>query len=272
MLEICADIGFPEHVVLAEVDTVVSPGEGVLLVGRNGSGKTTLLRTIAGVLAPSRGEVLVESEPASRQSTRRHVGLVADPPPLYEELTPWEHLELVRRLWRGDVVTDSRVEQVIGLLDLDSHLHQRCDTLSLGWRKRVAVAISLLHQPRLLLLDEPFNGLDRRATRQVRTVLREHLAAGGSFIASTHQAELLHDVATRVIAVQSGAVLYDGRVSGWDPERLDPEPDDELAEDEEEGEDEHDGQTGQDGHDNAPDDNGVSQRSAMAGTAGRERH
>ena len=235
MLEIRADIGFPGHVVLAGVGAVVSPGEGVLLLGRNGSGKTTLLRTVAGVLAPSRGEVLVGSEPASRQSTRRLVGFVPDPPPLYEELTPWEHLELVRRLWRGEVVSVSRAEQVIRLLDLDSHLHQRCDTLSLGWRKRVAVAIALLHQPRLLLLDEPFNGLDRRATRQLRTVLRQHLTAGGSFIASIHQAELLDDVATRVLAVQAGAVLYDGSLSGWDPEPLDvdDDEDDEFDEDEE---------------------------------------
>ncbi|OFE15298.1 hypothetical protein BA895_06035 [Humibacillus sp. DSM 29435] len=263
MLEIRADIGFPGHVVLTGVDTVVSPGEGVLLVGRNGSGKTTLLRTVAGVLAPSRGAVLVNSEPASRQSTRRHLGLVPDPPPLYEELTPWEHLELVRRLWRGDVVTTSRVEQVIGLLDLDSHLHQRCDTLSLGWRKRVAVAIALLHEPHLLLLDEPFNGLDRRATRQVRRVLRQHLAAGGSFIASIHQPELLDDVATRVLAVQNGTVLYDGDISGWDPEWLDAELDDEDGwDDDEDDEDEDEDELEGEGPDVQP---------MLASSAGRER-
>lgn len=233
MLEIRADIGFPGQVVLEGVDTLVAPGEGVLLVGRNGTGKTTLLRTVAGVLAPARGQVLIDSAPASRQSTRLQVGLVPDPPPLYEELTPWEHLELVRRLWGSAVVTIAHVEHVVGLLDLDSHLHQRCDTLSLGWRKRVAVALALLHRPRLLLLDEPFNGLDARATRAVRAVLREHLAAGGSFVASTHQPDLLARIATRVLAVQAGGVLYDGPLSGWDADLLDPEPDD-IDEDEDE--------------------------------------
>ena len=237
MLEIRADFGFPGHVVLTGVETDVRPGEGLLLVGRNGAGKTTLLRTLAGLLPPSRGEVLVGGGPASRQASRRHVGLVPDPPPLYEELTPWEHLELVRRLWRGGVVSPERVEEVVALLDLGSHLHQRCDTLSLGWRKRVAIAVALLHRPGLLLLDEPFNGLDRRATAQVRALLRRHLADGGSFIASTHQPELLDREATRVLAVQGGGVLYDGAAAGWDPDLLD-ELDDELDDEYEELDDE----------------------------------
>ncbi len=214
VLEIDADVGYPHAAVLEDVRLEVRPGEAVTLVGRNGSGKTTLLRTVAGLLRPRRGQVLVDGRPAVEQSSRRSVGYVPDPPPLYEELSPWEHLELLQRLW-GTAVDDEALGEAVETFDLLDVLTQRCDSLSLGTRKRVGVALALLHRPRLVLLDEPFNGLDAASTEGLRAVLREHLAAGGAVLASTHQPQLMAGIATRGVAVQDGAVVYDG-----DPGRL----------------------------------------------------
>lgn len=196
MLDVDADLGFPGHVVLPSFTLKISRGEGVGLVGRNGSGKTTLLRTVAGLQLPRSGHVLVSGQSAHLSSSRLHTGFVPDPPPLYEELSPWEHLELVQRLWSGRVA-DEALPRVVGELELEAFLHQRCDTLSLGMRKRLSLALALLHGPALLLLDEPFNGLDAESTLRLQRLLRDHLQGGGAFIASSHQPAALRGVATR---------------------------------------------------------------------------
>ena len=236
MLEINASIGFPGRVVLREVAWQVGAGEAVVLVGRNGSGKTTLLRSVAGILAPRGGSVTVQGSPAHDQRSRAFTGFVPDPPPLYEELSPWEHIELVQRLWSSGAVSEESVDHVVAALRLESYLNQRCDTLSLGMRKRLGIALALLHGPDLLLLDEPFNGLDAASTRRVRALLAAHVERGGAFIASTHQPQLLESVATRVTVIHDGAFFYDGDPSGWDPALL-PEG---LDEDDEDDEDDQD--------------------------------
>lgn len=213
MLEIAADIGYPNVTVLHDIRLQVHPGEAVTLVGRNGSGKTTLLRTVAGLMHPRAGEVLVAGRPTADQASRVHVGLVPDPPPLYEELSPWEHLELVQRLW-GARIPDEALTDAVDQFDLESFLAQRCDSLSLGTRKRLGVALALLHRPKLLLLDEPFNGLDAVATEALRLLLRAHVRDGGLVLASTHQPHLLAGVATRGVLVQDGRITYDGDAEG----------------------------------------------------------
>lgn len=209
IVEIEASIGLPHIVLLPDVSWRVGATEAICLMGRNGSGKTTLLRTVAGLLHPRAGRVLVSGVPATDRRNRYLTGFVPDPPPLYEELSPWEHLELAQRLW-GGAVTDADVEAVVEHLDLESYLYQRCDTLSLGLRKRVGLSLALLHHPRLLLLDEPFNGLDTAMVAQVVALLEKHLRGGGSVIAATHQPQLMASVATGTVVLQDGVLMYEG--------------------------------------------------------------
>jgi ABC-type multidrug transport system ATPase subunit len=216
MLDINATLGFPGNPVLTQFVWSVGPGEGVVLTGPNGSGKTTLMRSAAGLLAPRSGSVLIGGMSATHGSAKKSVGYLPDPPALYEELSPWEHLDFVRRLWAGSV-TQSMAEDAASALHLMSYLHQRCDTLSLGMRKRVGIALATMHRPTLLLFDEPFNGLDRASEGRLRKLLSEHVSASGSFVVSTHQPRLLQDVATRVSAVLNGALVYDGPSGGWNP-------------------------------------------------------
>ena len=231
MLEIAATFGFPGHVVLTDFELSVAPGEGVALVGRNGSGKTTLLRTVAGLQSPRAGSVLVDGHRAHERRCRQLVGFIPDPPPLYEELTPWEHLELVSRLW-GGVVRSEDLAASVERLELTGFLHQRCDTVSLGLRKRLGIALATVHRPRLLLCDEPFNGLDKQTTERVRRLLRDHLAGGGAFVASSHQAEALAGVCTRTVELPGGQTDAPDEVDpvtdttpGPAHDRVDPDPD-----------------------------------------------
>jgi ABC-type multidrug transport system ATPase subunit len=224
MLEIDASVGYPGATVLAHVRLQVRSGEAVTLLGRNGSGKTSLLRTAAGLLHPRDGKVSVRGRDAADAASRALTGFVPDPPPLYEELTPWEHLELVHRLWGGAVDVEA-LDEVVAAVGLDAYLSQRCDTLSLGTRKRLGVALALLHRPVLLLLDEPFNGLDAATSTALRGLLAEHVRAGGALVASTHQPQLLDGVATRAVVLADGAVVHDG-----DPRAVPAPPAPALAE------------------------------------------
>ena len=195
---VAADLGFPGRVVLPGLSWQVGAGEIVCLVGPNGSGKTTMLRTLAGTLHPRAGTVSIGGRPAADQRSRLVTGFVPDPPPLYEELSPWEHLELTQRLWGSARVPQERVDAVVTELDLEPHLHQRCDALSLGLRKRLGIALGVLHRPVLLLLDEPFNGLDATTTERLLALMAAMIRDGDAVVVSTHQPHLLAGLATRI--------------------------------------------------------------------------
>ena len=216
MLSVDGSLGYPGSVVLPEVKWEVGPGEFVLLVGSNGSGKTTLLRSCAGLLKPRGGTVSVRGRRASDAASKRHIGYLPDPPPLYEELTGQEHCELVERLWAGDV-TAERVDELVEAMRLQPFFHQRCDALSSGTRKRLGVALALMHSPDLLLLDEPHNGLDARSAQALTTLITQVVGGGGCCVVSTHQPQRLLDLATRVTVLYESRIVYDQSPTGWDP-------------------------------------------------------
>ncbi|MCB1007812.1 MAG: ABC transporter ATP-binding protein [Acidobacteria bacterium] len=162
--------------VLAKVSATVGGGEVLPVRGRNGSGKSTLLRCLAGLLAPDAGEILAieegrELEPAGR---RRRIGYVAPDLAFYEELTVGENLEFFTRLRRVPLAI---ADELLARVDLPPD--RRAGALSSGMRQRLRWIFALLHRPRLLLLDEPFQNLDDPGEATARELLSEHLAAGG---------------------------------------------------------------------------------------------
>ena len=216
MIRIDGTLGYPGTTVLPDLHWTVEPGDFVLLLGSNGSGKTTILRTCAGVLKPLTGETLVAGHKPTGATSKARIGYLPDPPPLYEELTPLEHCELVQRLW-GDRVRPARIDELVESFRLQAVLNQRCDSLSLGMRKRLGIALAFLHTPDILLLDEPYNGLDRASGQALTSTITSVINNGGCCIVSTHQPQHLVKYATRVTILYESAIVYDQAPKGWDP-------------------------------------------------------
>src|SRR5882757_3552055 len=195
------------------LDLTVRKGEFYSLLGPNGAGKTTTLRMVAGLLRPDAGTILIHgvdalADPVAAKSC---VAWISDEPMIYDKLTPLEYLEFVAGLWGIEAgVAQARAHELIGWLGLGAHAMQRCEGLSKGTRQKVALAGALVHEPRLIILDEPFTGLDAASARLVKNVLRERVAAGCSVVMTTHILEVAERMADRIGVMCDGRLVAEG--------------------------------------------------------------
>lgn len=200
-VHIHATIGHRPGAALFPLRVTVSPGEVVLVRGPNGAGKSTLLATIAGLRRPLTGQVVTNGHRASSTRAKRGIGYVTDPPSLFEELTPGEHLELAASLWSAAKVPASGADRSARFV---MNVPERAaGLLSLGQRKRLGIAIALLHGPRVWILDEPFNGLDRAGAETLRTEIDAHLDDGGIVLCATHDDAALQRTDATVLDVST---------------------------------------------------------------------
>ena len=183
---------FGHRWVVRNVSMEVVPGEAVMLVGGNGAGKTTLLRLMAGLLRPNRGQIGYSGS----------VGMVAHHTMMYDALTAKENLTFFGRL--HGLPADGRVDRMIELLGLSHAADQRIATYSRGMLQRLAIARALLHEPDVLLLDEPLTGLDDAASRTVLEVIEQLKLEGGAFVIASHQLVELVATVARVGYMVSG--------------------------------------------------------------------
>ncbi|MCF8477298.1 MAG: ABC transporter ATP-binding protein [Pseudolabrys sp.] len=195
------------------LDLTIYGGEFYCLLGPNGAGKTTTLRMVAGLLRPDAGTITIDgidalSDPvAAKQIT----AWLSDEPMIYDKLTPYEYLEFVAGLWRIDTGTaEARARELIDWLGLEPQAHERCEGFSKGTRQKVALAGALVHDPKLIILDEPLTGLDAGSARQVKNVLRERVAAGGTVIMTTHILEVAERMADRIGVIANGRLIAEG--------------------------------------------------------------
>jgi ABC-2 type transport system ATP-binding protein len=136
---------------------------------------------------------------------------LSDEPMIYEKLTPYEYLEFVAGLWRiKPAAAEARARELIGWLGLEPHAHERCEGFSKGMRQKVALAGALVHDPKLIILDEPLTGLDAGTARQVKNVLRERVRAGGTVIMTTHILEVAERMADRIGVIAGGRLIAEG--------------------------------------------------------------
>jgi ABC-2 type transport system ATP-binding protein len=195
------------------LDLAVRSSEFYTLLGPNGAGKTTTLRMVVGLLRPDSGSISVLGVDALADpvAAKRMMAWISDEPMIYDRLTPFEYLEFVAGLW-GIAAADAqrRAEDLVGWLGLGPHAHERCEGFSKGMRQKVALAGALVHAPRLIILDEPFTGLDAGSARQVKRVLREHVAAGGTVIMTTHILEVAERMADRIGVIARGRLIAQG--------------------------------------------------------------
>ncbi|HEX5508577.1 MAG TPA: ABC transporter ATP-binding protein [Pseudolabrys sp.] len=195
------------------LDLTIYGGEFYSLLGPNGAGKTTTLRMVAGLLRPDSGSIVVNGIDALADpvSAKRIMAWVSDEPMIYEKLTPFEYLEFVAGLWSIDGKTaESRAGELFGWLGLAPHAHERCESFSKGMRQKVALAGALVHDPRLIILDEPLTGLDAGSARQVKNVLLERVRAGGTVIMTTHILEVAERMADRIGVIAGGKLIAEG--------------------------------------------------------------
>ena len=197
------------------LDLTVEAGILYALLGPNGAGKTTTLRMVAGLLAPDAGTLEVFGIDTAKNSVaaKRIVAWLPDDPMLYDKLTPVEYLEFIAGLWGVDaVLARSRADDLLHLLDLWPHRFERCEGFSRGMKQKTALAGALIHDPRLLILDEPLTGLDAGSARQVKTLLQARVAAGATVILTTHILEVAERLADRIGIIRQGRLVAEGTV------------------------------------------------------------
>jgi heme exporter protein A len=195
--------------ILRGIDFALQQGQRMVLLGANGAGKTTILRILAGLSRPSAGTIHVTGIDLLRnaQRVRQHVGLVAHQPYLYEELTVIENLLFFARLYAVERAHE-RVRELVERLGLEKRGRERAGSLSRGQVQRLAWARALVHDPHLLLLDEPDTGLDQEGQRLINDLLAEHRTRGGSVIFTTHQLEQALTLSDSIVMLRHGRIAY----------------------------------------------------------------
>jgi ABC-2 type transport system ATP-binding protein len=203
---------------LEPLTLTVDEGEQVALVGHNGSGKTTLLKMAAGLLDPSGGSAAVFGAPAGSPTARADLSWLADTPTFYDDLSVAEHLEYVARM-HGVEQWQARGEHLLATLGLASRAEHIPSTFSRGLRQKAAIAIAFVRPFRLLLVDEPFVGLDAGGKQALLELFAEARAGGATLMVATHELSFV-DRGDRLIALRDGAVTFDGPPTGTDVHAL----------------------------------------------------
>ena len=196
-----------------DLDLTIYGGEFYCLLGPNGAGKTTTLRMVAGLLKPDAGSIAIDGIDALSHpvEAKQITAWLSDEPMIYDKLTPYEYLEFVAGLWRIEPsVAEARARDLIAWLGLGGQAHDRCEGFSKGTRQKVALAGALVHDPKLIILDEPLTGLDAGSARQVKNVLRERVSAGGTVIMTTHILEVAERMADRIGVIAKGRLIAEG--------------------------------------------------------------
>ena len=198
------------------LDLTIPAGELYALLGPNGAGKTTTLRMAAGLLKPDSGSISVFGIDvlADPIAAKRLIAWLPDEPMLYDKLTPLEYLEFVAGLWNVEPrKAEARAEELLRWLELWDSRDQRCESFSRGMKQKAALAGALIHDPRLLILDEPLTGLDAQIARQVKELLQARVKAGATVILTTHILDVAERVAERIGIIRAGKLLAEGTLA-----------------------------------------------------------
>ena len=205
-----------DRLAVDSLDLTIHAGEFYALVGPNGAGKTTTLRMVAGLLRPDAGAVTIFGIDALANpvAAKQVMAWVSDEPMIYDKLTPLEYLEFVAGLWGiAPSVSEPVAQDLLTSLGLEPHRHERCEGFSKGMRQKVALAGALVHDPRLIILDEPLTGLDAVSARHVKGLLSERVRAGCTVIMTTHILEVAERMADRIGVIASGRLVAEGTLT-----------------------------------------------------------
>jgi heme exporter protein A len=200
---------YGDYPALRNVNLEAEAGACLALIGRNGAGKTTLLRTIAGFSRPGKGKISIFGNSPRETEARQKMGYIGHGISVYDELSALENLTLYGKLY-GLADPKKSAMEWLERTGLERVKHGLVREFSRGMRQRLAVARAFLHEPKVLLLDEPFTALDDRAIAVLQQVLRDALAAGKTIVMSTHQLREALQLATHVALLNRGQVAFHG--------------------------------------------------------------
>ena len=199
--------------VIAGLDMEIAAGQLYALLGPNGAGKTTTLRMVTGLTRPDAGSIRIFGIDALTDPipAKAITAWLPDEPMLYDKLTPSEYLAFVAGLWRMNPKhAADEAERLLHWLDLWDERDTRCEGFSRGMKQKVALAAALIHDPKLLILDEPLTGLDAAMARAVKDALRAQVDAGKTVIVTTHILEVAERMADRIGIIAGGRLLAEG--------------------------------------------------------------
>ncbi len=211
---------YKELLAVTDLTFKVEPGEVLGLVGPNGAGKTTTLRCLSGILPPTSGSIAIAGHDivAAPVAAKRNLTFVPDEPQLFEYLTVLEHLQFVARIYQ---VPDAgqRSQPLLEELELTEHAKKLPGELSRGMRQKLAIACGLLHDPRVLLFDEPLTGLDPVGIRRMKDTILSRARNGAAVILSSHLLHLVEELCTGVLIIARGRQLAHGSMASIIAER-----------------------------------------------------
>lgn len=199
--------------IIKDVTFDVKPGEIFGFLGPNGAGKTTTIRMLVDLIKPTEGKIKVCGYDVNRDPERalKYVGSIVENPEVYTYLTGWENLEHFARMQPG--VDNERIQEVVDIVRLDQRIHDKVRTYSLGMRQRLGIAQASLGRPRLLILDEPTNGLDPKGIKELRVFIKQLASEGMAVFVSSHLLSEIQLLCDRVAIISAGRVLAVGGVS-----------------------------------------------------------
>ncbi|GAB6930045.1 ABC transporter ATP-binding protein [Paenibacillus sp. JCM 10914] len=198
--------------IIHDVSFEVRTGEVFGFLGPNGAGKTTTIRMLVDLIKPTSGVIKVCGFDVNRQQEQalQYIGSIVENPEMYSYLTGWENLEHFARMQSG--IDQARIQEVVNIVRLDRRIHDKVSTYSLGMRQRLGIAQALLGRPRLLILDEPTNGLDPKGIKEMRQFIHQLAAEGLAVFVSSHLLSEIQLLCDRVAIISSGRVLAVGEV------------------------------------------------------------
>lgn len=200
---------FKHHKVIRNISMSVPEGSVYGLLGPNGAGKSTILKMLTGLLRPDSGRILFCGTPWSRKNLEE-TGSLIETPPVYENLSAWENLK-VRALILGE--TEERIKEVLEMVNLTDTGKKPAGKFSLGMKQRLGIAIALLGHPRLLILDEPVNGLDPLGIQEIRGLIRSFADQGMTVMISSHILSEIQQTADHIGILVNGKMGYEGPVT-----------------------------------------------------------
>jgi ABC-2 type transport system ATP-binding protein len=205
---------FGSFTAVDRINLHIKQGELYGFLGQNGAGKTTTIKMIAGVYAPTSGSIFINGIDISKKpvQAKLQIGYVPDQPYLYEKLTGREFLYFSGGLYTLDKKTlSNKIDELVDTLNIESWLDKRTEEYSQGMRQRITIASALLHNPKLIVLDEPMVGLDPQSAALVKKILNQKVSEGASVFVSTHSLSFAEEVCSRIGIIKSGVMIYEDK-------------------------------------------------------------
>ena len=204
---------YGEKKAVDDLNLHIAPGEIYGFIGHNGAGKTTTLKSVAGILQFDEGEITIAGHSIREEplACKRLFAYIPDNPDLYEFMTGWQYLDFIADIFGVDAPTRvQRVEQYAALFELTDDLPQPIATYSHGMKQKLAIISAWLHEPKLILMDEPFVGLDPKASHLLKSMMRQVCDAGGAIFFSTHVLEVAEKLCDKVAIIKGGRLIRSG--------------------------------------------------------------